>query len=387
MTFVDVAIVVAVAGSAWLGWRDGLVRAVWALVGILCGTAVGLVLVPFAFQDLPLSWWLAELSLVVVVGCAVGGRYLAILLERRLLFRIGWTPMPWTDRTFGVVLGAMAGMGFSWAVGVALAGSTLPNLAPAADSSVVLRHLDGRLPLSHLLAARFETLGHDADFPRYVDVFSAEEIVDVPPPPKGVVDEPGVIAASRSTYRILTHDAGLSGSEGTGFLIAPERVMTAAHVIAESDSVTVTTKAGKLPATIVVCDPVHDVAVLAVPGLTGTPLKPSSATGGDPAAVVGFPANGPLTFSPARVRERLDWQSSDIYGNGRYDHDAYSIRGEVHTGNSGGPMVDPDGRVLGVVVAFSRADDETAYVLTEDQVADAATAGREAAAGVQVGCR
>ncbi|GAA1757709.1 MarP family serine protease [Nocardioides hankookensis] len=387
MTYVDVAIVVAVIGVGLLGYHDGLVRALWALGGVLVGTAVGMIVVPVVFRHAGLSWWVAELSLVVLVGCAAGGRSLALLVEKRLRSRIGWTPVPWVDRTLGTVLGVMAGMGFSWMVGVALAGSALPDLAPAADRSMVLRTLDRGLPLSHLLANRFDALGDRTDFPRYVDVFSAEDIVAVPAPPADVVDEPGVVRASHSVLRILTHDAAISGSEGTGFLIAPERLMTAAHVVARSDSISVTTKAGKLPATIVQCDPVHDVAVLDVPGLTGTVLDFSSAQPGDPAAVIGFPDNGPLSITPARVRERLDWQSADIYGEGRYDHDAYSIRGEVHTGNSGGPMVDPQGRVLGVVVAFSRADDETAYVLTEDQVADAAAVGREADSGAQVGCR
>jgi len=387
VTAFDVVILLVAVGVGWLGWCDGFVRALWALGGVLLGTAVGLVVVPFVFQSLQLSWWLAILSLGALVGCAFAGRHVAVLLERRARARVGWTPVPWVDRGGGAVFGVLTGLGFSWLVGMALAGSVLPHLGPAANGSVVLRALDGRMPLSHLLAARFEQLGGDTDFPRYVDVLSVEQIVDVPAPPPDVVDEPGVVRASKSTWRILTHDTGISGSEGTGFLIAPERLMTAAHVISRADSITVTTKGGKLPATIAVCDPVHDVAVLDVPGLTGGALVFAKAKSGDPAAIVGFPENGPLTFTPARVREQLDWQSADIYGDGRYDHDAYTVRAEVHTGNSGGPMVDPDGRVLGVVVAFSRADSDTAYVLTQDQVADAASAGREAQSGAAVSCK
>lgn len=387
MTLFDAAIVVAVVAVGCLGAYDGLVRAFWALLGILVGTALGMILVPLLFGSVDLSLWVGLLSLVLLIGLAAGGREVAVRLEKRARMRLGWSPVPWLDRIGGAGLGVAAGLGFSWMVGLALAGSTLPNLAPAANGSTLLRTLDHTLPLSHFIAQRFEDLGDSTDFPRYVDVFTTEEIVPVPPPPQGVVDRPAVVRAADSVWRIRTHDAGLTGSEGSGFLIAPGRLMTAAHVISRSQSIDIDTADGKLPATIVVCDPVHDVAVLDVPGLEGADLTFTTAVGGDPAAVIGYPRNGHLRITPARVRERLDWQSADIYGNGRYDHDAYSVRGEVHTGNSGGPMVAPDGRVLGVVVAYSRADADTAYVLTSDQVADAVDQGQRARTGATVSCR
>ncbi|MFC7493183.1 MULTISPECIES: MarP family serine protease [unclassified Nocardioides] len=386
MTLFDAAILVAVALVGVLGYRDGLVRALWALVGVLLGTAIGLVVVPLAFQGVGLSWWLGLISVCVVVGCAAVGRYLVLRLEQRVRTRSSWRPVPWLDRTAGAVFGVLTGLGFSWLVGVALAGSVLPHLSAAANGSSVLRQLDGRMPLSHLIAGRFEELGDRTDFPRYVDVLTAEEILDVPAPPADVVDEVGVERASKSVWRILTHDAGMFGSEGTGFLVAPERLMTAAHVVARADGIEVDAKGGRLPATVVFCDPTHDVAVLAVPGLSGVDLAFASADGGDPAAVIGFPENGPLKLTPARVREQLDWQSADIYGDGRYDHSAYAVRTKVRPGNSGGPMVAPDGRVLGVVVAFSRENPDTAYVLTADQVASALDAGRKAADDAKATC-
>jgi S1-C subfamily serine protease len=130
-----------------------------------------------------------------------------------------------------------------------------------------------------------------------------------------------------------------------------------------------------VPAEVVVCDPDHDVAVLVAPGIDAAGLTFSTGGADDVAAVVGFPDDGPLTFSPARIRQRLDWQSSDIYGDGRYTHDAYQVRGTIRGGNSGGPMFAEDGSVLGVVVAWSRADPDTGYVLTADQVSDALAAG------------
>ncbi len=386
MNLVDVTIAVAVIGVGALGWYDGFVRAAWALVGVLVGTAVGLVVVPLVFAPLPLSWWVGMLAIGALGGCAALGRVLAVAGEARLRERTQFRPIPWVDRPLGAALGAVTALGFGWMVGMAVAGSVLPELSRDADRSVALRALDSRLPLSHFLAARFARLGDDADFPRYVDVFTAERIVAVPRPPADVVDAPGVQRASRSVWRIVAHEAGPAGKEGSGFLVGRERLLTAAHVVWRTDQVTVDGPDGPLDATVVVCDPDHDIAVLAVPGLTGRVLGFATGESGDPAAVIGFPQNGPLTITPARIREHLDWQSADIEGDGRYEHDAYSVRARVHTGNSGGPLVTPSGRVLGMVVAMSRADADTAYALAGQQVAGSVDEGVAAPADAAVPC-
>ncbi|MET0526112.1 MAG: trypsin-like peptidase domain-containing protein, partial [Nocardioides sp.] len=206
--------------------------------------------------------------------------------------------------------------------------------------------------------------------------------------PASVVDDPDIVASAKSVFQVYAEHDVMTAFEGTAFPIAPDRFMTAAHVVRDSDSIAVVNHKGeRVPAEIVVCDPDHDVAVLAAPGVDATVLAFGTAEADDVAAVVGFPDDGPLTFSPARVRQRLDWQSSDIYGNGRYTHDAYQVRGKIRGGNSGGPMFAEDGSVLGVVVAWSRADPDTGYVLTSDQVSDAVDRGTSGAPGSADDCR
>ncbi len=387
MTVVDAMILIAVVLFAFIGWYDGLVRAVWALVGLLAGAATAIAGVPLVLGSIDLSIWVAIIAITAVVVSAVGGRYLATRAERRLRADSGWTPRVWVDRPMGAIFGSLAALTVSGMLGFALAGSSLPEVSTAANRSYVLRLLNGaHLPLTQLLADQFAQLGKDSNFPRYVDVLTAERIPRVPPPPPGIVDAPGVSAAVGSVHRIISRPTGIVANQGTGFVIAPERLMTAAHVVGDALELNVETDGGMLLATVVACDPEQDVAVIDVPGLAGRPLRFGVADAGDPAVIIGFPENGSLDVSAARIRERDEFQSADIWGEGRHVHDAYTVRGRIRSGASGGPMVDRSGRVLGVVVASSRVDRQTGYVLTAAQVRPTLELGREGRPG-GAGCR
>ena len=369
---VDIVVVVGIVCGVLLGLSEGLARGLWGFTGVLVGTGVGLAVVPRLLGGLELSVWVSMAALAGVAAAAVVFRALFLVAERCVRERFGYGIRQPYDRVLGAVFGGAVAVGVTWMLGLALAGSVLPRVGPAVSSSAAIELLnDARLPLSHRLLARFSHIGEKHDFPRYVDVFTPEEIEPVAAPPEDVVDEPAIVKASRSVWKIINRENAVTGDEGTGFLVAPERLMTAAHVVDDSRSLTVDFRDAELAATVVYCDPEHDVAVLAVPGAHGRLLTFAGAQPGQVAASVGYPDDQPLTLRPARVRDQQSWQSADIWGDGRYEHDALVIRGVVRGGNSGGPLVDVDGQVLGVIVASSRADDDTGYVLTADQVAAA----------------
>ena len=374
---VDIVVIVVIVCGVLLGRSEGLARGLWGFTGVLIGTGVGLAVVPRVLGGLELSIWVSLGALAVVAVAAVVCRTLLLLVERRARERYGYGIRQPYDRVLGAVFGGAVAVGVTWMVGLALAGSVLPRVAPAVSSSTAIKLLDdARLPLSHRLLARFSHIGDKHDFPRYVDVFTAEKITPVAAPPADVIDEPAIVKASHSVWKIISRGSAVTGDEGTGFLVAPERLMTAAHVVDDTRGITVDVRDTELPATVVYCDPEHDVAVLAVPGVEGKVLRFAQADDGEAAASVGYPNDQPLTLRPARVRDHQTWQSSDIWDEGRYEHDALLIRGVVRGGNSGGPLVDEEGQVLGVIVASSRADSDTGYALTADQVALALDAAR-----------
>jgi S1-C subfamily serine protease len=105
----------------------------------------------------------------------------------------------------------------------------------------------------------------------------------------------------------------------------------------------------------------------------------------DGVAILGYPEDGPFDLEAGRVRSQQRLRSPDIYGNGTVIRDVYSLRGLIRPGNSGGPIVDADGRVAGVVFAASVTDPDTGYALTAAQVKGTASAAVGLTAPVSTG--
>jgi S1-C subfamily serine protease len=175
--------------------------------------------------------------------------------------------------------------------------------------------------------------------------------------------------------------------DGSGFVYAPERVMTNAHVLAGVTDPVVSAEGEDYDAVPVYVDEEADVAVLAVPGLPQVPLtfSPEPAGSGDDAIIMGYPGGGGLFVGPARVRQRTDISGPDFRNEQTVVRDVYALRGEVRAGNSGGPLFDPEGQVLGVVFASAIDDPLTGYALTYEEVEDAAVTGAASSSPVTTG--
>ncbi len=387
MNWLDAILLVLLAVYAYAGWVHGFVSNLFSAGGLLLGFLAGIFFVPLVVGASTGGIDTALLSIVIVFAFAALGNLAGSLLGRRLRVPSG------TGRTIDAVLGAGFGaavvMAAAWAIGYAVSASTLPYVSSAVRDSVVLARVDSLMPqrAGDALRAFTDTLTGDV-FPRYLDPFENEIITATAPPDEKTLALPAVRSARGSVTRILGDAECQRTIEGSGFVIADERVMTNAHVVAGVDAPTVTVGGRTYAARPVVFDPVLDLAVLAVPGLDAAPLAfDTGAEKGDSAAILGFPENGPFDARAARIRERLNLRGPDIYGQGRAIRDVFSVRGLVRSGNSGGPIVSTSGEVVGVVFAASVSDTETGYAVTAEAALPVARKGIRASESVSTeGC-
>jgi S1-C subfamily serine protease len=227
----------------------------------------------------------------------------------------------------------------------------------------------------------------------YAQVFSgigAERILSIPAPDPNVLSSAGFRAAQDRVVRVQGVAPSCQRSiEGSGFVISRDHIMTNAHVVAGvTQHQTVTTTGGTtLPATVVFYDPQVDVAVLYVPGLNLSPLRfAGQARPGDNAVVAGFPLDAhDLHTVPARIGGIQNAQGPNIYQTSTVTRQIYEIRAVVESGNSGGPLLSPEGTVDGVVFAAAVGVSDTGFALTAAQVAADAQAGAQATSGVSTG--
>jgi S1-C subfamily serine protease len=207
-------------------------------------------------------------------------------------------------------------------------------------------------------------------------------IVAVDPPDASLASHPVVAEAAHSVVKIRGVAPGCQKIlQGSGVVIAPNRVMTNAHAVAGGNDFTISVDGEDHAAKVVSYDPNADISILDVPGLQAPPLafaEDTAPTGSD-AVILGYPGGEPFVATPARIREVIELTGPDIYRTTSVKREVYVIRGKVRQGDSGGPLIDLDGGVLGIVFGAAADDRNTGFVLTAKQVsAQAASAGNSA---------
>lgn len=199
----------------------------------------------------------------------------------------------------------------------------------------------------------------------------ATTVVSVARPDVSLASDAVVADAARSVVKVSSLAYSCQKvMAGSGFVIAPGRVMTNAHVVAGAESFTVSVDGHEHDATVVMFDSSEDISILNVPSLQAPPLgfAHDIALTGTDAVVLGYPGGGPFVAYPARVRDVIEIKSPDLYRALVVRREVYSIRGFVRRGDSGGPLIDRDGRVLGMNFAAAAHDPEVGFVLTAKQL-------------------
>jgi S1-C subfamily serine protease len=388
MNALDIILVVSVVVYGLAGYQQGFLVGSTSTFGLLLGGFAGVRVAPMLLDGFAPGLSISIAALVVVLACAFLGQAAGSFLGSQLRARVTWQPARVIDALSGAALSVVAMLLIAWVLGVAASGAQLRTLNQEVRSSVILGAVDQALPGgSDRVLAAFNALVDSSRFPRYLEPFAPERIKKVPPPTSGVISRRAILADQASVVKILGSASSCARTlEGSGFVFSNGRVMTNAHVVAGVSDPVVRISDTDYPANVVFYDPDIDVAVLSVPDLDAPSLAfDQSAKSGQQAAALGYPENGPYLASPVRIREERTLRSPNIYGDETVYRDTYSLYAQVRPGNSGGPLVNVKGDVVGVIFAASVTDSKTGYALTASQVAEAAQAGAKAKTAVDTG--
>jgi S1-C subfamily serine protease len=385
----DLVVILAAIAYGIGGFRNGAVVGLFSMIGFFGGAAIGAQIAE------PLGSRLADgraqipIAIICVLFVAMVGQLIGVWAAGHIRTRLVRENGKPVDAGIGAALGVVSVLLVAWMVAVPLASSPYPSLSSAAVNSRIVRGVDDVMPKGvRTLYASLRSFLNQSGFPPVFGDLPQTHIVSVAPPDSQL--SPSVAArvrtASASVFKIYGEAPSCNrGIEGSGFVYAPHRILTNAHVVAGTSQVGVQVSDSQtLPAKVVVYDPERDVAVLNVPGLDAPALRfsPAPASTGDPAVVLGYPEDGPFNVRSARVRSRDTVAGNDIYGNDDVHRDIYSIYAVVRSGNSGGPLLAANGTVLGIVFATALESSNTGYALTDAEIATDVDKGRSATAKV-----
>jgi len=380
----DVLLLALFLGRLVRGLRAGLIVTVFDAAGLTAGVLTALWMGPRLLALAPEWAQSAQLRavalIVLVVAAAAIGDVSFGVLGRRLRAANTATGLRVLDRLAGGVASVLIVALAAWFVGTAVKPIVPAVVVQAIDGSRILTRVDAVVPpeVGRLVGQATRVLD-EAGFPRVFAGLRPEPSLPATSPDAGVAAAGGVRRAAFAVVKVqaIASQCGRV-QEGSGWVAAPERVVTNAHVVAGAESVTLQVRGvgDRLRATVVTFDADLDLAVLAVPGLDAEPLRRAGVQPpGTTVVAAGFPLDGPYEATPMTVRGTLSASGDDIYGRSGVTREVYALYGDVQPGNSGGPLLTAEGRVAGTVFAKSVADPTTGYALTDaasDAVLDAA---------------
>jgi S1-C subfamily serine protease len=368
MNVLDAVIVVAIVIAAIGGYRLGFVARALSWAGLTLALVVAIRLIPDLMTALagatPRGRFVAVLAFVAglgLLGQALGLAIGALAHNRLPLAKV----VQRSDRIAGAAVGAIGVVVFVWLLLPAL--TSAPGWpARAAQGSQIASAIIDVAPAP---PASLRELG------RMVAEAPAPEVFGPGDGPGEVGAPPQVLLAPEADARVRNAVVRVEGQacdqiqDGTGFVVGPGLVVTNAHVVAGERATDVFTPDGaKHRATVIRFDPRRDLAVLLVEDLGLAPLLLAQATTGDLGAVYGHPGGGALEVSPARIAEQIDARGTDIYRTTPTSRDVFVLATDLAPGDSGAPLVDTEGRVVGVAFAIDPGRESTAYALTDAEL-------------------
>lgn len=372
-TVLDILLLLLLLGYLIAGLRNGFLVTLGGIVGFAAGAVAAFFAIPLVSTLVPGDGWrltaiIATAVVLIIVGQALGAGFGGAI--RRWM---DFPPLRLMDRLLGgamnVVVAALVLSMLAFSVG----SLGVPFISQQIAASRVITGIDAATPdpVKAWLAQLRSIVVQDG-IPKVIEGVAPAEPVTIP---DANVDTPALNQAAESVLRIAgtAFQCG-QNQTGSGFVAAPERVITNAHVVAGvNEPVVEVPRGAALPARVVYFDAVSDLAVLAVDGLEARPLplgQPLPA--GSPAAFAGYPAGGPLQLDAASVQGMSDVFVQNIYGAEPSALEIYTLAADVQQGNSGGPLLDQQGRVAGVIFARATENSQVGYALSLAELAPVA---------------
>jgi S1-C subfamily serine protease len=363
-----------IVGATIVGVANGFSRGFWLslaqyaglLIGVIAGAASAQGLLDLLQITSPVARPLGAV-LVLIIGGSLGssvGFALGQPIRQRILKERVHTV---TDSAVGAAMSAIAVLAMCWFLGLSFSRGPSPDLAYLLQRSTVLHALDSVAPRPPGFLARVEGILSGVSFPPVFATLDPTTLPGALPIPASV-NTPGISHAASLTVKVVSNGCG-GLVTGSGFPIGNQLIITNAHVVSGTTDHRVQTPDGTvLGATVVYFDPEVDVAILRVPGYAGAALQLGQGGRGTQGAVIGYPGGGPESVEPAVVDGAINADGRDIYNSNQVTRQIFVLQSHVRPGNSGGPLVDMNGDVLGLVFATSASQPDQAYALTDAQI-------------------
>ncbi len=391
MNLVDVLLAVSIATAVGRGWRLGIIRGIFGLAGLLAGGWLALQTAPIAIDAIsPSAAWRIATGVGLVAGMAIAGEVVGTTIGGVLRRALRWSPVQFLDSVLGSGFRVSSFAIIVWLLSSAMVVLPDQGVAHLVRTSDIVRFIDEYAPdAAYGATAALRNAMRITRFPVVFAGATPQPQTSARPADPQILRDGAVQATYMSVFKVRADaEACSERMSGTGFMYAPGRILTNAHVVAGANHVTVSSIDSTQHATadVVLFDPSLDVAVLAVKGLVATPLTigPDLHTGSQ-AVVPGYTGGGPLSPDAARIADIIIARGHDIYGGATVDREIYVLRAHVAAGDSGAPLVGIDGTVVGMVFAAATDERDTGYALTASSIARVATQGRSSTRAVPLG--
>lgn len=371
VNILDLILLVLLILAAVRGWRQGAASQVFAFGGAALGLFGGGLLAPSlagSLIDQP-GVSLALTTLGILMLCILVGQGIGYVLGLRLRDAAERSGVGIVDSLLGVAVGVVTLVVTVWIAGSILAQGPVGPIARQVQGSVALAVLDDTLPPPPDIFGRVSTFLDTQGFPQVFAGLGGTTAPPADPPSQGAV---AAAAAAGTASTVQIEALGCGGvSSGSGVVVQPGVILTNAHVVAGADTISVRDPSGTFDAVAIHLDPNLDLAVLSSPGVDLPPLAWAevAADRGTNGATLGFPGGQrELNILPAAVRSREEALGRDIYGRSVTSREILILDAAVRPGDSGGPFVNAEGRLAGLVFAASTADGAVGYALTAERI-------------------